>query len=135
MQNGKIKLCQVVSELVFHLIDIMGEGVHMYVLSVLLMVLQKSFRLQFKGPEWTSETNSDCSVKWTGLKLIYLILEIVKVRSVLFQNNSRPLELPSPTGKNVTLSKKVFVPQKDYPDVSFQTQHRCRKTGKFCFST
>lgn len=45
--------------------------------------------------------------------------EIVKVRSVLFQNNSRPLELPSPTGKNVTLSKKVFVPQKDYPDYNF----------------
>lgn len=45
--------------------------------------------------------------------------EIVKVRSVLFQNNTRPLELPSPTGKNVTLSKKVFVPQKDYPDYNF----------------
>jgi len=45
--------------------------------------------------------------------------EIVKVRSVLFQNNSRPLELPTPTGKTVTLTKKVFVPQKDYPDYNF----------------
>ena len=48
-----------------------------------------------------------------------LFLEIVKVRSVLFQNNNRPLELPSPAGKTVTLSKKVFVPAKDYPDVSY----------------
>lgn len=47
-----------------------------------------------------------------------LFLEIVKVRSVLFQNNNRPLELPSPAGKTVTLSKKVFVPAKEYPDVS-----------------
>jgi protein quaking len=45
--------------------------------------------------------------------------EIVKVRSVLFQNNNRPLELPSPSGKTVTLSKKVFVPAKDYPDYNF----------------
>jgi len=45
--------------------------------------------------------------------------EIVKVRSVLFQNNNRPLELPSPAGKTVTLSKKVFVPAKDYPDYNF----------------
>ena len=49
-----------------------------------------------------------------------LFSEIVKVRSVLFQNNNRPLELPSPSGKTVTLSKKVFVPAKDYPDVSFR---------------
>jgi len=45
--------------------------------------------------------------------------EIVKVRSVLFQNNNRPLELPSPAGKTVTLSKKVFVPAKDFPDYNF----------------
>ncbi|CBY30806.1 unnamed protein product [Oikopleura dioica] len=45
--------------------------------------------------------------------------EIVKVRSVLFQNNTKPLELPTPTGKTVTLSKKVFVPAKDYPDYNF----------------
>jgi len=45
--------------------------------------------------------------------------EIVKVRSVLFQNNTKPLELPMPTGKTVTLSKKVFVPAKDYPDYNF----------------
>lgn len=43
------------------------------------------------------------------------------MRSVLFQNNTKPLELPTPTGKTVTLSKKVFVPAKDYPDVSSKT--------------
>ena len=61
---------------------------------------------------------SRCLIKQ---KFSNFISEIVKVRSVLFQNNTKPLELPTPTGKTVTLSKKVFVPAKDYPDVSSKT--------------
>ena len=64
-------------------------------------------------------------------KFLKFLSEIVKVRSVLFQNNTKPLELPTPTGKTVTLSKKVFVPAKDYPDVSSKTSSSNLKQRKF----
>uniref|UniRef100_H2ZKV9 K Homology domain-containing protein n=1 Tax=Ciona savignyi TaxID=51511 RepID=H2ZKV9_CIOSA len=46
--------------------------------------------------------------------------EIVKVRSVLFQNGDKqPLELPPPQGPTITLTEKVYVPVKDHPDYNF----------------
>lgn len=46
--------------------------------------------------------------------------EIVKVRSVLFQNGDKqPLELPTPQGPTVTLTEKVYVPVKDHPEYNF----------------
>jgi hypothetical protein len=56
---------------------------------------------------------------------IYLLLfksfaEIKRVRMALFQFefNAGPLELPEADGVTVTVSEKVFVPAKEYPDVS-----------------
>ncbi|CAK8686067.1 unnamed protein product [Clavelina lepadiformis] len=46
--------------------------------------------------------------------------EIVKVRSVLFQNGDKqPLELPPPQGATITLTEKVYVPVKDHPEYNF----------------
>ena len=48
--------------------------------------------------------------------------EIGKVRGNLFQINGKksdPLVLPDGSGPPVTLSEKVYVPIKDYPEVSF----------------
>ena len=47
--------------------------------------------------------------------------EIGKVRGNLFQINGKkqePLSLPEAAGAPVTLSEKVYVPIKEYPDVS-----------------
>ena len=48
--------------------------------------------------------------------------EIGKVRGNLFQINGKksdPLVLPDGSGPPVTLSEKVYVPIKDYPEVTF----------------
>jgi len=46
--------------------------------------------------------------------------EIVKVRSVLFQNGDKqPLELPVPQGPAITITEKVYVPVKDHPEYNF----------------
>ncbi|XP_039274643.2 KH domain-containing RNA-binding protein qki.S-like isoform X1 [Styela clava] len=46
--------------------------------------------------------------------------EIVKVRSVLFQNgDSMPLELPVAQGPTVILTEKVYVPIKEHPEYNF----------------
>ena len=55
--------------------------------------------------------------------LIYynFFAEIGKVRGNLFQINGKkndPLVLPDAAGPPVTLSEKVYVPIKEYPDVS-----------------
>jgi protein quaking len=46
--------------------------------------------------------------------------EIKKVRAHLFQTafSLHTVDLPDPQGPTVTLSEKVFVPIKQYPDVS-----------------
>ena len=47
--------------------------------------------------------------------------EIGKVRGNLFQINGKknePLVLPDAAGPNITLSEKVYVPIKEFPDVS-----------------
>ena len=50
--------------------------------------------------------------------IIVFFIEIIKVRSVLFQNGEKqPLELPPPQGPTVTLTEKVYVPVKDHPEV------------------
>ena len=51
---------------------------------------------------------------------LFFIAEIGKVRGNLFQINGKkadPLVLPDVTGPPVTLSEKVYVPIKDYPEV------------------
>ena len=51
----------------------------------------------------------------------YYFSEIGKVRGNLFQINGKkqePLSLPEAAGAPVTLSEKVYVPIKEYPDVS-----------------
>ena len=49
---------------------------------------------------------------------IVFSLEIVKVRSVLFQNgDTSPLELPPAQGPTVVLTEKVYVPVKEHPEV------------------
>ena len=48
--------------------------------------------------------------------------EIGKVRGNLFQINGKknePLVLPDAAGASITLSEKVYVPIKEFPDVSF----------------
>lgn len=46
--------------------------------------------------------------------------EIVKVRSVLFQNgDTMPLELPAAQGPTVILTEKVYVPIKEHPEYNF----------------
>ncbi|CAK9290515.1 unnamed protein product [Gordionus sp. m RMFG-2023] len=49
--------------------------------------------------------------------------EIGKVRALLLNSNcntkSEPLDLPEPTGSMVTLSDKIYVPTKDYPEFNF----------------
>jgi hypothetical protein len=53
---------------------------------------------------------------------IFSISEIGKVRGNLFQINGKkqdPLVLPEGAGAPVTLSEKVYVPIKEYPEVSF----------------
>jgi len=50
-----------------------------------------------------------------------LFSEIGKVRGNLFQINGKknePLVLPDAAGASITLSEKVYVPIKEFPDVS-----------------
>lgn len=50
------------------------------------------------------------------------LLEIGRVRGNLFQINGhekKPMVLPEPIGPVVNLSEKVYVPVKEFPDVSF----------------
>jgi hypothetical protein len=59
-----------------------------------------------------------------SIKFTYNIFfaEIAKVRGNLFQINGKkndPLVLPEADGAPVTLSEKVYVPIKEYPEVSF----------------
>ena len=52
---------------------------------------------------------------------MFSLTEIGKVRGNLFQINGKkqdPLVLPDAAGPPVTLSEKVYVPIKEYPDVS-----------------
>lgn len=52
---------------------------------------------------------------------LFFIAEIGKVRGNLFQINGKkadPLVLPDVAGPPVTLSEKVYVPIKDYPEVN-----------------
>ena len=59
---------------------------------------------------------------WTCLNIDFLsIAEISKVRINLFQLNGgkEPLVLPEEQGAAVDLTDKVYVPVKEYPDVSF----------------
>ena len=53
-------------------------------------------------------------------KVCFSFTEIGKVRGNLFQINGKkqdPLVLPDAAGPPVTLSEKVYVPIKDYPEV------------------
>lgn len=52
--------------------------------------------------------------------MFFFLTEIGKVRGNLFQINGKkqdPLVLPDAAGPPVTLSEKVYVPIKDYPEV------------------
>ena len=54
--------------------------------------------------------------------IFILFSEIGKVRGNLFQINGKkadPLVLPDGSGPPVTLSEKVYVPIKEYPEVRF----------------
>jgi protein quaking len=54
---------------------------------------------------------------------LVLFLEIGRVRGNLFQINGKkaePLVLPDGVGPTVALSDKVYVPVKEFPDVSQQ---------------
>ena len=60
--------------------------------------------------------------------------EIVKVRSVLFQNGDKqPLELPVPQGPAITITEKVYVPVKDHPEVCVTRAHLCVWCCKICW--
>ena len=51
--------------------------------------------------------------------LYFFLLEIVKVRSVLFQNNDRAaMALPEAEGPTIIKTHKVWVPIKENPEVS-----------------
>ena len=55
--------------------------------------------------------------------IIFFITEIGRVRGNLFQINgkkSEPLVLPDASGAPINLSEKVYVPIKEYPDVSIE---------------
>ena len=57
--------------------------------------------------------------------IVLFFAEIGKVRGNLFQINGKkqePLSLPEAAGAPVTLSEKVYVPIKEYPDVSISLQ-------------
>ena len=54
------------------------------------------------------------------ISLLFAFSEIGKVRGNLFQINGKktdPLVLPDASGPPVTLSEKVYVPIKEYPEV------------------
>ena len=62
------------------------------------------------------------------------LAEIGKVRGNLFQINGKkadPLVLPDASGPPVTLSEKVYVPIKDYPDVSTRSICPTKKGAHF----
>ena len=67
-----------------------------------------------------------------GYMTIYFILlffvfsEIGKVRGNLFQINGKknePLVLPDAAGPSISLSEKVYVPIKEFPDVSNNNEY------------
>ena len=63
--------------------------------------------------------------------------EIGKVRGNLFQINGQknePLVLPDAVGTNVSLSEKVYVPVKEYPDVSRSLEDFSKKLQLSLFS-
>ena len=67
--------------------------------------------------------------------LFFSLTEIGKVRGNLFQINGKkqdPLVLPDAAGPPVTLSEKVYVPIKEYPDVSIYLFHIVEITEFFC---
>jgi len=59
---------------------------------------------------------------WCLIDCVYFgIAEIGKVRGNLFQingNEKKPMVLPEPIGTAANLSEKVYVPVKEFPDVS-----------------
>ena len=71
-----------------------------------------------------------CHGNITGTRILQYILyffffsffsEIGKVRGNLFQINGKknePLVLPDAAGPSISLSEKVYVPIKEFPDVS-----------------
>ena len=55
------------------------------------------------------------------ISFLFLFSEIGKVRGNLFQINGKknePLVLPDAAGPSISLSEKVYVPIKEFPDVS-----------------
>ena len=62
----------------------------------------------------------------------FLFSEIGKVRGNLFQINGKknePLVLPDAVGTSTSLSEKVYVPIKEYPDVSLNTTQMYASRG------
>lgn len=58
--------------------------------------------------------------------IFFLFSEIGKVRGNLFQINGKknePLVLPDAAGPSISLSEKVYVPIKEFPDVSNNKQY------------
>ena len=56
-----------------------------------------------------------------NLNFLFYVAEISRVRANLFQIHGylrEPLDLPDGVGPPVTLTDKVYVPVKDYPEVS-----------------
>lgn len=49
-------------------------------------------------------------------------LEISRVRGALFQTEfvTEPFDLPEPIGDVVTITEKIYVPKREYPDVGVQ---------------
>ena len=67
------------------------------------------------------QTAENVKTSFMKSQFFFSLTEIGKVRGNLFQINGKkqdPLVLPDAAGPPVTLSEKVYVPIKEYPDVS-----------------
>lgn len=60
--------------------------------------------------------------------------EIYKVRCNLFhlQSNKEPMVLPDADGEIIQLTEKLFVPQREHPDVSYTTFFLGLSSNRYC---
>lgn len=64
----------------------------------------------------------------------FLPIEIYKVRCNLFhlQSNKEPMVLPDADGEIIQLTEKLFVPQREHPDVSYTTFFLGLSSNRYC---
>ena len=83
--------------------------------------IKRLYRLSFKLNDIVVSNQVELYYNIFDISFFFQFSEIGKVRGNLFQINGKknePLVLPDAAGPSISLSEKVYVPIKEFPDVS-----------------